>query len=240
MSTKTDTLTPQQRLAIVRHLANGKPLDVVATIANIPRDQVLDIGSHHGYPDRDKLAWAADILAKKIDEQAAALPEKAPDRAPTLIRPAAAASTPTAAGPPTTAPVQLEKPDEFRILINTAKGMPSKRIQALANRILDDTAKLRGLIQAEQDKIAARQQVTAEKAKARAEVERLEKQLVEAKAKLRGQQATTTPAEKPPASTAPKGEHPCRNDGCDRIFDTGQGRSLHERMKCEHRSQAAS
>jgi hypothetical protein len=73
---------------------------------------------------------------------------------------------------------------------------------------------------------------------ARKDVERLERQLAEAKAKLRG--APTPKAETTPRNTAPKGIHPCRNEGCGRVFDTGQGRSLHERMKCDFRTEAAS
>lgn len=224
----TAEITAQQRLAVVKHLASGKPLDVVATIAHLDRSVVLDIGSSHGYPDTDKLGWAADVLAKKIDDEQKATITPAPERR--TQTPVAATSTPAATGPP-----PLTKPDEIRVLLNTAKAHPSKRIQNAADRVFDSLDKVRALIREDEEKHAEKRKAAAAKAEARAEVERLEEQLREAKAKLRGK-----PAAAPKRNTAPKGEHPCRNDGCDRVFDTGQGRSLHERMKCEHRAEQAS
>lgn len=202
------TITPEQRLTVVKHLASGKTPDMVATITGIDRATIVDIGSHHGYPDKDKLSWAVDILTKKLDQAAAdAIPESATPQ-PRLV---------TQHGP-TMPTLPAAKPDEFRILINTAKGSDSKRIQNLANRILDDVAKLRSMLDAERDRVAARNAKAEAARKIREEIKALEANLAEAKAKLRGSKAK---------ATAPKGEHPCTE--CGRVFDTNQGRSLHER-----------
>lgn len=121
--TTTKDLEIPQRITVLKHLAGGKPIDVTATITGLTAETVLDLASHHGYPDRDKLAWAVDVLTKKHAD--------------------------TVRG-----------------------GIPAGT-------------------------------------------------------------ATTTRSKK--GRPLPKGEHPCRHDGCDRVYDTPQGRSLHERMKCEHR-----
>jgi len=168
------------RLQVVKHLATGKTPDLVATITGLPRATIVDIGGVHGYPDKDKLAWAVDILAKKVDEESA-LPVRVPER-PT---PAPVASMPVKPAAQT---------DEIRALLNTAKAHPSKRIQAAANRLLDDVAKLRRLIAEDEEKNSERRKAEAEKAAARAEVKKLEAQLVAAKAKLRSPAAPKVPA----------------------------------------------
>jgi hypothetical protein len=185
--TKTQDITSTQRITVLKHLASGKAIDVVAAITSLSREVVLDIGSHHGYPDKDKLSWAVDTLTAKLDEQATALPERRPE--PT--RPAAARPVPAVPSSPQAPAAQLTKPDEIRVLLNTAKAHPSKRIQKTADKVFDDLDRLRGLIAEDEEKHAERRAAEAEKAAARAEVQRLEQQLRDAKAKLRGTTATT-------------------------------------------------
>jgi Lsr2 protein len=185
--TSTQDVSSAQRITVLKHLAGGKDLDTVAAITSLSREVVLDVGSHHGFPHTDKLARAVEILTAKADEQAAALPERRPEPA----RPAAPRSIPDA--PSQQAPGPLTKPDEIRILLNTAKAHPSKRIQKAADKVFDDLDRLRALITEDEEKHAVRRAAEAEKAAARVEVERLEQQLRDAKAKLRG---TTTTASK--------------------------------------------
>lgn len=240
MSTSSTNLDPAKKVTLLKHLAAGKSLDVVATIVGLKRDQVLDVASRHGYPDTDKLAWAADVLDKKTDDDVAAAAVKTgplehgvtidrdatEQRFEVFKKPAAAAPSADAAGP-------------TQDLIAQGKQHPSKRIQAAANKVLDDLDRLRTLLREDEEKHAARRKAEREKAAARAEVERLKQQLAEAQAKLRGGKA---PAKETKAAKAPRErgalDFPCRNDGCDKAYDTPQGRSMHERMKCDHRDQA--
>lgn len=189
MTTSTD-IAPTTKVTLLKHLASGKGLDVVATIVGLKREEVLDVASHHGYPDREKLAWAADILVKKIEEEGSNLPDRTSETRREERRV-------TLTEAPSPSPAPLTKPDEIRILLNTAKGHESKRIQNAANKVLDDIDRLRTLIRedhekhaarrrAEQEKREARRKAEEEKAAARAEVEKLEQQLAEARAKLRG------------------------------------------------------
>jgi hypothetical protein len=197
----TTEIRPEQRLTILKHLASGKDLDMVATITRIPKDTVDEVARHHGYPDTEKLNWAADIVEKGIEsDRTAALPKgtSAPAQ-----RPRAVPVQPTSTPPPRQVPAP-EKPDEFRILINTAKNHDRARIQKLADKILEDLAKLRGLIDQEQEAFQARQREAQEKAAAKAEVDRLERELKEAKAKLRPAKktngATSTPDSDEPSA----------------------------------------
>lgn len=184
--TSTD-LAPTKKVAILKHLAAGKSLDVVATIVHLKRDQVLDIASRHGYPDVDKIAWAVDVLEKKLAD-ADALPdrtgEKRPDERPVRL----ANTTPTRPAPTTTptASTAAPRPDGIQALIATAKSHDSKRIQNAADKVLDGLGRLRTLMHEDEEKHAARRAAAAEKAEARAEVERLQQQLAKARAKLRG------------------------------------------------------
>lgn len=234
----TTTFTPQQKLTLIKHLAGGKAPDVVAAIMGTTKDDVLAVARNHGYPDTAKLSWAADVMAKNLDTDQ--LPEK-PLATGTRLQPRGEAVTsPVTPAQPAT---PITRPDEIRVLLNTAKDHPSKRIQSAADRIFDSLDRLRSLIAEDEEKNAAKRRAAAEKAAARAEVERLEAQLAAAKAKLRGKpagaNATTAPtAAEAKKSTAPRGEYPCRNDGCDKVIDTPQGRGLHERQHCEHRPEA--
>lgn len=100
------------------------------------------------------------------------------------VEPAAASLAPV----PESAP--LTKPDEIRVLLNTAKDLTSsKRIQRQTEKVFDEIARLRELVSAEQAKAEAVAAEKAERDAARAEVTRLEEQLRQAKARLRG---TTT------------------------------------------------
>lgn len=210
------TITPEQHLTVVKHLAGGKPPAVVATITRVDEHEVSRIGASHGYPDRDKLGWAVDILTKNLEKAATdGLPEPSREVGQ-IVRPQAIHR---ADPPPAHAPAQ---PDEIRVLLNAAKSAKPKRIQALANRVFDDLDRLRAMLDVEREKTRAAEAETAQKRAARAEVDRLKKELAAAQAKLRG-----TPTPKPQTADDGVGEHEC--PGCDRTFTSSQGRALHQR-----------
>lgn len=238
--------TPQQRIALLRHLAGGKTLDTVAAILNLPREAVLDTASKHGYPDPKKMEWAADLLVdKQLDAQKAAAITPAPHLATAV---AADSSRPVPTPSPVSSPRQhpdngqaLTKPDEIRVLLNTAKSHPSKRIQRAADRVFDDLDKLRTLIREDEEKNSARRKAEAERAARKAaeerkkqalkeEVARLEAELREKKAQLRSGKTKTAAAT--PAATTPApagGDHACDRDDCDRSFATVQALRMHQR-----------
>ena len=207
MTTKAD-LTIEQRIALLRHLAEGKSLEAVALILHCDRSDVLDVASKHGYPDHEKMAWAADVLEEKADAEARPAPH--PDPA-AVIRtagrtqtPAGGASTPPSAGP---APRPQRLPasaaggatphvDRIRVLIDEGKAHSTKKIQAAAERAETAVRRLRELVDADRAREAERKRRAEERAKAEAEVRALEAQLAEARAKLR------------PASPATAGDGP--------------------------------
>ncbi len=64
----TTVITRQTHVTMLKHLVAGKDLDFVATVTGVPRQSVLDIVSKHGYPNKDRMGWAVDMLIKGADE----------------------------------------------------------------------------------------------------------------------------------------------------------------------------
>lgn len=200
MTDTATTIAPATKIAVLKHLCNDKSFDFVSTVTRLSEEQVRDVATTHGYPREDSMRRAIGILEKQSDATAdlAPKPEAPRPAAATGTRPPVAAAAPR---PATTSPSSVTAPearpvgppDEIQVLLNTAKGHPSKRIQNAANRVFDDLDRLRALIREDQEKHAARRQAEAEKAQVRAEVERLQRQLADAKAKLRGTSSATTP-----------------------------------------------
>jgi len=216
----TRTITPTERLTVVKHLAAGKAHHVVATIARLNVKVITELGEEYGYPDREQLGKAAAQLEQEIEDAAAppVRPERTvaqipppgggwarktlphagdpPTRRP-LSSPTAGASTPPAARPDLKATTKAgtfsepfplvddEQTARLRALINTAKGIPTRKVQRQLERALDALTSLQELITEHQKVEAARTRAEKEKAAARAEVDRLEQQLREARAKLK-------------------------------------------------------
>jgi hypothetical protein len=79
--------------------------------------------------------------------------------------------------------------------------------------------------------VAAEKAEDEQRAEAQSEIDRLQRELADAKAKLRGGVTATV------TRIQPKGDHPC--SGCGKPFDTPQGKSLHERRHCPNREASA-
>ncbi|MGZ4597437.1 MAG: hypothetical protein ACXV3V_10970 [Actinomycetes bacterium] len=107
-------------------------------------------------------------------------------------------------------------------LLEDASGHTVAKVRNLAARIEGDLDRLRSLIAEHSAAEQARRDAAKAKAAARAEVERLEKQLRAAKAKLRG----GTP--EPTSSTPARSALDCRK-GCGRTVNGPAGRAAHER-----------
>lgn len=192
----SNEIRPEQLLTILKHLATGKGIEVVASIIHLPTDVVREIAVAHGYPDREKLGYAVDEAQAQLDQArntipASTLPQGLP---PGVTRPRPTAVQAPASAPPAQIPA-AEKPDEISNLIDTAKNHDRARIQKLAEKILEDLAKLRGLIDAEHEAFQTRQRVAKEKAAAKAEIERLERELKAARDKLRPAKKSTSGAQ---------------------------------------------
>jgi hypothetical protein len=182
----SDTAT---KIAILKHLSAGRDLDFAAQVTRVTVEQARQVATAHGHPDPEKMQWAVEHLQAEIDD-ASDLTNKPATDIPAPRAPRAAAAPKAAAAKPA---------DDIRDLIIFAKNHPAKRIQAAGKKLLDDIDKLRRLLAEDQEKNAARRQADAEKAAVRAEVERLQAQLAEAKAKLK----TNRSASSKPTSDGP-------------------------------------
>lgn len=209
----TTAITPQDHIALLRHLASGKTLDAVALIMQLDRSEVLDVASRHGYPDPQKLAWAADVLVEKLDQEAA--PSEHPQAAEILRSsrpqpPGGGASTPSSPGsasrpqpaaPPS--PAAGESPDTVAALVDEGLAHSTKKIRTAAQRAKAAIDKLHELVEADRVKEAERRRQAEERAAAEAEVKELEKQLAEARAKLRPARTSSTPVASTAAADGP-------------------------------------
>ena len=176
--TATDTVSPADRLTIVKLLAGGRDTGFVAEVVRLDVATVARFASAHGFPDTAKLAWAVDILAKKIaDEARAAIPAATT----TSVAATATIAARRQAITPTTMPVRSDPVAE---LLADAAASKRKRTRDLGERATKALDLVRAELAAERDRdSAARARVEAE-AKIRAEVTRLEKRLAELKGGL--------------------------------------------------------
>lgn len=175
------SLTLEQQLAVLKHLLAGHSCAWVATALRRPVDQIDAIAGEHGYPDHDVMAAVIGDLEEQIRDQEA-IPVHA-GRIPQLTNGLTVVDRPAPAPLPA-------KPDEIRVLLNTGKAHPAKRIQAQTDRCFDALDKLKAMIREDEAKHAARRKAQAEKAAVHAEITRLENQLRAARAKLRGTRPT--------------------------------------------------
>lgn len=105
-------------------------------------------------------------------------------------------------------------------LIAAGRASSNKSIRALADKVDEQMRTLAQRLREDESNAAAR-----------AEVQRLERELAAAKARLKGESKT-------PPSSAPKppkaaGTYPCLADGCDRTFERSQARASHTRITHE-------
>lgn len=186
----TKTITSADRLTILKLLAGGRDIDFTATATSQPRDTVLDVAKHHGYPDRDKLAWAVDVLAEQLDDEARASIPTSTVRTPAAHAVAAVpASRPRPAAPAPDPQPAADAPADVAALIALGKKSTRARTRGLAEKAEKALAVLRKEVTAEVEAKKAAATRAAEEAKVRSEVERLEAELAAVRARLPKSQA---------------------------------------------------
>ncbi len=204
-------ITPATTVTILKHLVAGHDLNFVAGVTHLERGDVLDLVSSHGYPDVDKMAWAVDVLTKKAGEvPAGASRTRFKAFEPTVVKPT----------PP--ADIVVRATDS---VLNLGKHSPKVRTRTLAakihtllddltNRLADETAAREANLRAAKELVRNAARI----AELEAELATLKGKTVRKPAKAK--QTHTT-------RSVGNGGHPCPT--CPRIFDTGQGVSLHQR-----------
>ena len=192
----SNNITHATRLTVLKHLAAGKPADLVAKIMKLSRYEIIDIASEHGYPDVAQMAQAVAHITREIEaadrEELAARPLAVPET--TASRPVVTTTSPArpersgTTAVPASGQQVLTQPDELRVVINAGKQSKSRRIQGLTNRIIEDLTRLKEAIRAEQAKVEDARRKAEEKAAAAraraAEREALEKKKAELEAEL--------------------------------------------------------
>lgn len=168
-------LPPSVKADLLTRLAddpNERTLDRLAGDLGLLLPEAKALVQKHGWPRPESMRRAAQVLLNPTSQR---------------IR---------AESPPA---VSQEQPVGILALLAAAKQSPSKRIQAAAQKAQDAIAKVRALVDAEEAKVAEHAKADAAKRAARSEVERLERQLAQAKAKLRGPSSKPTSSAGTPA-----------------------------------------
>jgi flagellar biosynthesis GTPase FlhF len=175
------TITDNEKLTVLKLLAGGRTAEFAAAAVNQDADTVTRLASNHGYPDREKLAWAADILERNLTEarRAAAVTTRT-----TVPRPGPGPATPPPARPAQGNPVA----DTTANLIARGKKSEKVRTKRLAEKAETALADLTAALKAEQDarraaaaKAAEREQeratTAAERAQRKARIDALEREI---------------------------------------------------------------
>ncbi|TIC78799.1 hypothetical protein [Nocardioides sp. GY 10127] len=219
----TDTTSRAQAIALLEAvLATPHPrlaMPAIASNHELTLAELQTILGRHGYPDTDVMRRRRAQLLAEHQAGAAEPPARpAPD-------PVAPPEAPAAPAPRLT----------LGALLAEAEDSPMARHRRAAATIRDRIDTLRADLE-------DYRRTHEEEEKARKEVEAARRALAAAQDRLRAASGKP-PAKKsqPAAVVKPRGEliHECQNEGCDRRFDTTQGRSMHQRMKCEHRPTAS-
>jgi|GEM_PF-1378295 len=139
------------KVTILRALADGRRIDRVAVELQLSAEVVRRVSAAHGYPDRHKMSWAADVIAKGAD-----------------VRGGTPAGQPAGASSPTSPPPARQADDVARLLARAGKSTKA-RTRALAKRIGADLDRLREAVDHETEDKKAAAAEAARKAKEKAQ-----------------------------------------------------------------------
>jgi hypothetical protein len=183
--------TPQQKVVMLKHLVAGRDLDFIADITGLSRDDVLDIVSTHGYPNKDRMGWAIDALTKNLD--------KIPERAPTSI------------GKPRVLLTDVPRPGPTVVAVATVRHLPPATADLLHrgktsehSRTRNLATKIHALLTDLGERLSEEQQATEAKAKAAKESALVASRIAELEAelaKLKGKPAKQVKATGPKSSS---------------------------------------
>jgi hypothetical protein len=234
----TITITPQLKVTMLKHLVAGKDLDFVAAVTKVPRDDVLDIVSKHGYPDVKKMAWAVDVLT---DNDGNKIPIREVDHRPhVLLDTTVPGGVPTMsnfAGPRPNNPFAITPPATIAHippatadLLHQAEQSPFIRTQNIGTKISTLLADLTTRLNDEQAAVEAKASADREAARIATRIATLQAEINKLKRRpVKTVTTTTGPRPAAPNRNMHPGVHPCTVAGCARTFDTAQGVHLHQR-----------
>jgi hypothetical protein len=178
-------LTPHGELTVLKLLAAGKGLEFVAAATTVQLGTVEAIAKEHGWPDRDKLSFAAVQLQARIDRERrnglphGAVPPPPPPR-PVPQPPAVQQASKQA----TVAPRPPIEVDKFKQLIDAGKKSRRARTQAMASRLITLRNQLEEALAGEAEETQRKKREAQAEAEALREIEALKAQLAAAQAKL--------------------------------------------------------
>lgn len=230
------TVTAADTLAVLKLLVAGRSIDFVADATGVDAKLVLKFAETHGWPDKTKLNAA---VAQLENGAATAIPVRAP--APHLVaktphpqtsRPATTPAQPRPApgpapggtyngAPPPRPPLTVDE------LVRACRRSESKRTQALGPKLAELADRVTTALRTERETAEAKAKQAEEFAAKKAAVDRLAKQLAEARAALREL--------KPSGVTEAALDFACED--CGDVFATSSGRARHHTRKHKTKEQ---
>lgn len=179
------TITREQNITVLKHLANGRDTDWVATVTKLPQDTVEQLADDAGWPNTDKLVASIENLTRAAN----AVPERIDHTV-----------TPGGAPTSTTAPPVNTRPNvgtSTAELLHLAAESHKAGTRTLGKRISGLLADLTQRIHDETAERQAREAAAAEKARNAKRIAELKAEL----ARLQGKPAPTRPAATAASST---------------------------------------
>lgn len=175
------TITGNDKLTALKHLAGDRTPAFVAAAIGADETDVEQLLAEYG-PDKERLRWAVD----ELERQARAAERAAIPRADHLGARPAGATAPRRPVHLTPEPASAAGAIE-QLLARADKltGPGTARVTRAAKRLRDDVTALEQALSGIEDRKRATARQAAAKAKARAEVERLQRELAEAKKRLK-------------------------------------------------------
>lgn len=162
--------TDADKLTILKLLAGGRDVAFVAAALDMTRDDVILAATPHGYPDVQKMAWAVDVLQKRIDDDLRTGAPAPSGRPPVpLTRPA---PRPDHRGQDTPAAVQTTA-----ALIARGKKSEKAATRRLAEKTENLLAQLDAAVREEETAKREAAERAAAEARVRSEIARLEAEL---------------------------------------------------------------
>ena len=184
-------LTPALKVTVLKHLLNDRDSGFIAAATGLTPDQVNDVKRDHGYPDKDKMRWAVDILTKKTDEIP---PSPHPTPRPAVATPPVTSAPAHPVDRP--AATAAAEPLGHTHLLDDAKSSSKARTRNLGAKI---TTLLEQLATALDEETKAKR---AAAAKAREDAEKKQR-IAQLEAELAALKGKTTTAKSAPAGDGP-------------------------------------
>jgi hypothetical protein len=188
-------ITPALKVSMLKHLVAGRDLDFVATVTKLSRQHVLDVVAAHGYPEKDKMDWAIDMIIagdSKVSERPLVDVRKATPLANPITH--RVPSPPAQAGFAVIAASTVQPVSPTYSALEQAAKSTFARTRTLGAKIANLLDDLEERLQDERAAVAARVKADKVAAQVKTRIAELEAEIAKLKGKPATKKSTSTKA----------------------------------------------